>query len=178
MENIILGLLLLKPRSIYELRKRIEQGLNLMYSCSTGSIQAALKKLLKNGCIEVNEIESGKHKKNYSITKKGKMAFSDWLNASIDVSGKNPELAKIYFFGFAKCEDRIRLIENHILDLKKLYAELSEICEEGESMGIDNEILFYQLQTAKYGRDAVLFNINWYGELLQNIKDCAEKEKV
>lgn len=178
MENIILGLLLLKPRTIYELRKRIEEGLNLMYSCSTGSIQAALKKLLKNGCIEVSEIESGKHKKIYSVTEKGKAAFSSWLTVSMDVSGKNPELAKIYFFGFAKSQDRIRLIEKHILDLKKLYTELSEICEEGESMSIDNEILFYQLQTAKYGRDAILFNINWYSEFLQRIKSTRINEKV
>ncbi len=55
MENIILGLLLLQPRSIYQLRKRIEQGLNLMYSCSMGSIQAAIKKLLASGYIVVSE---------------------------------------------------------------------------------------------------------------------------
>ncbi len=178
MENIILGLLLLKPRTIYELRKRIEQGLNLMYSCSTGSIQAALRKLLKNGCIEVCESDCGKRKKIYSITEKGKKGFGGWLNASIEAQGKNPELAKIYFFGFAKNEERIRLIENHIAGLKKLYAELSEICDEGESMTDDNEILFFQLQTAKYGRDAVLFNINWYGELLQKIRSMTEKEKI
>ena len=47
MENIILGLLLLKNRTIYELRKRINDGLNLMYSCSTGSIQAAIKNYCK-----------------------------------------------------------------------------------------------------------------------------------
>ena len=47
MENIILGLLLLKPRSVYQLRKRIEQGLNLMFSSSTGSIQFAIKKAVR-----------------------------------------------------------------------------------------------------------------------------------
>ena len=61
MENIILGLLLLQSRTIYQLRKRINEGLNLMYSCSMGSIQAAIKKLLKNGYITSNEIsENGK----------------------------------------------------------------------------------------------------------------------
>ena len=39
MENIILGLLLLQSRTIYQLRKRINDGLNLMYSCSMGSIK-------------------------------------------------------------------------------------------------------------------------------------------
>lgn len=64
MENIILGLLMLQSRTIYELRKRINNGLNLMYSCSMGSIQAAIKKLLKNGLISVNETkQNGKLKK-------------------------------------------------------------------------------------------------------------------
>ena len=81
MENIILGLLLLKNRTIYELRKRINDGLNLMYSCSTGSIQAAIKKLLQNGHVAVRETtENGKLKKIYSITEKGKTAFNGWVN--------------------------------------------------------------------------------------------------
>lgn len=116
MENIILGLLLLQARTIYQLRKRINDGLNLMYSCSTGSIQAAIKKLLRNGYISVNEItESGKSKKIYSITDSGKNYFDIWLNSPIDNgSAKNPELSKIYFWGFAEKETRIKVIENHI----------------------------------------------------------------
>ena len=47
MDNIILGLLLLSNRTIYQLRERIDKGLHMMYSSSLGSIQAAIKKLLK-----------------------------------------------------------------------------------------------------------------------------------
>ncbi len=32
MDNIILGLLLLSSRTIYQLRERIDKGLNMMYS--------------------------------------------------------------------------------------------------------------------------------------------------
>lgn len=46
MDNIILGLLLLENRTIYQLRERIRKGMDLMYSSSMGSIQAAIKKLL------------------------------------------------------------------------------------------------------------------------------------
>ena len=85
MENIILGLLLLQSRTIYQLRKRINNGLNLMYSCSTGSIQAAIKKLLRSGYISVKEInENGKLKKLYSITADGKKQFDLWVNSPID----------------------------------------------------------------------------------------------
>ena len=76
MEYIILGLLLLQPRTIYQLRKRINDGLNLMYSCSTGSIQAAIKKLLQNGHVAVRETtENGKLKKNLQHNRKGQNSF-------------------------------------------------------------------------------------------------------
>lgn len=175
MENIILGLLLLQSRTIYQLQKRINEGLNLMYSCSMGSIQAAIKKLLQNGYISVNEIiENGKLKKFYTITNSGKNYFTTWVNSPIDNStNKNPELSKIYFLGFAEKETRIKLIENHIADLKNLCSVLNEVCKEGvkiSSENKNNDILYFQLQTAMYGYDLMKFNIEWYSRLLKNIK--------
>ena len=175
MENIILGLLLLQPRTIYQLRKRINDGLNLMYSCSTGSIQAAIKKLLKCGYIDVVEIsENGKLKKLYSITDNGKHHFNAWVNSPFENNAsKNPELTKIYFMGFSAQENRVNLIENHINELIKIHSELDVICKNGKSMSAelqDNEILYYQLQTAIYGRDLMQFNIEWYSNLLKNIR--------
>lgn len=176
MENIILGLLLLQARTIYELRKRINEGLNLMYSCSMGSIQAAIKKLLKSGFIVFDEkIENGKVKKLYSITLEGKRQFDLWVKSSIDIgNAKNPELSKIYFMGFADKETRIKLIEKHIDDLKIVYSDLEKICSEGDVLSNEmqeNEIFYFQLQTAIYGRDLMQFNIEWYKKLLKNIKE-------
>lgn len=175
MENIILGLLLLQSRTIYELRKRINEGLNLMYSCSTGSIQAAIGKLLRQSYICVSEVhENGKQKKLYSITDAGKVQFNGWVNSAIENNTiKNPELAKIYFMGFSEKESRIKLIENYLNELRKTYSELETICKEGEKLFSelgDNDIAFYQLQTAKYGRDFMKFNIDWYTRLLKTIR--------
>lgn len=155
MENIILGLLLLQSRTIYQLRKRINDGLNLMYSCSTGSIQAAIKKLLRNGYIVISEkVEKGKLKKLYSITDSGKYYFNAWVNSSIDIgTAKNPELSKIYFMGFTEKETRVKIIEKHIDDLKKMRSDLEKICNDGEissSQMQNNDIFYYQLQTATY----------------------------
>ncbi len=176
MENIILGLLLLQSRTIYQLRKRINDGLNLMYSCSTGSIQAAIKKLLQNGYITFSEItEKGKLKKIYIITDNGKNYFNNWLNSPINNgSAKNPELSKIYFLGFAEKETRIKLIESHIAGLKKIRLDLEKICNEGATLASEiqnNDILYYQLQTATYGRDLMKFNIEWYNRLLKKVKE-------
>jgi len=176
MENIILGLLLLQSRTIYQLRKRINDGLNLMYSCSTGSIQAAIKKLLRNGYVTVTEkTENGKLKKFYCITVTGKDYFNAWVNSPINLySAKNPELSKLYFMGFTEKEIRTKLIEEHIEEMKNMRSDLEKICNEGEKLSIvnqQNDIFYYQFQTAKYGRDLIDFNIEWYGRLLKTIKE-------
>ncbi len=176
MEYIILGLLLLQSRTIYQLRKRINEGLNLMYSCSTGSIQAAIKKLLRHGYIDISEIsDKGKLKKVYSITGSGRDLFNNWLSSPINIgAAKNPELSKVYFLGFADREARIKLIESHIDDLNRLHADLDKICSDGAMLSMenqDNDIYYYQLQTATYGRDLMRFNIEWYNRLLADIKE-------
>lgn len=103
MDNIILGLLLMCNRTIYQLRERIDKGINLMYSSSMGSIQAAIRKLLNCGFISYEEIvDNGKYKKVYCITESGRQHFFAWINAPIEEqSPKSPELAKVYFMGFS-----------------------------------------------------------------------------
>lgn len=180
MEYIVLGLLLLSDRTIYGLRDRIGKGLHLMYSSSMGSIQAALRKLLRQGYIRYREFaEKGRHKKLYSVTESGKAYFQEWVNQPMAQENiKNPELAKIYFMGFADREMRIRNMERCLEDLKNRHRVLAAICEEGERAVVSEtgegrfsfeegrEILAYQLVTACYGRDLLQFHIAWYEKLL------------
>lgn len=171
MDNIILGLLLLSSRTIYQLRERIANGLNLMYSSSMGSIQAAVKKLLNRGYIQYEEaVENGKHKKIYSITDSGKQHFFQWINTPMSTqSSKDPELAKLYFMGFSAKENRREILEKYIIRLKEQYHVLDAICKDGERIGSSTkskDIGFYQLAVARYGRDFILFNIEWYQKLL------------
>ncbi|HBA68969.1 MAG TPA: PadR family transcriptional regulator [Lachnospiraceae bacterium] len=175
MDCIILGLLLLKRRTIYQLRERIDKGLNMMYSSSMGSIQAAVKKLLNKGYIQYEEtVENGKYKKIYDITDGGKRYFFEWVNSPIETYSKNPELAKLYFMGFSikeKCEENL---QKHILQLKKQYDVLNAICKDGENADVpdgNKDIFLYQLAAARYGRDFLEFNIKWY----QNFHDEIRK---
>lgn len=171
MDNIILGLLLLQSRTIYQLRERIDKGLNLMYSSSMGSIQAAIKKLLHHEYIIYEEtVENGKYKKIYSITDSGRLYFTEWVNAPMQQQCvKNPELAKVYFMGFSDKEIRKANIEKHLAHLREQYHTLQLICKEADGIEIPAEqkdIFTYQFAAARYGRDFVKFNIEWYESLL------------
>lgn len=176
MDNIILGLLLLSSRTIYQLRERIDKGLNMMYSSSMGSIQAAIKKLLNCGYVQYEEvIENGKYKKIYSITDSGKQSFNEWITTPLNVQSiKNPELAKLYFLGFATKERSEAGIQEYISQLIEQYDVLNVICQEVQTVKIPEEhkdILFYQFAAARYGKDFMKFNIEWYQKLLDEMKE-------
>lgn len=176
MDNIILGLLLLHSRTIYQLRERINQGLNLMYSSSMGSIQSAVKKLLNCGYIRFEEVvENGKYKKIYYITENGKQHFFEWINKPMEEQNiKSPELVKVYFMGFSDRKNRETCIQQHLAFLENQYCILEEICEEAKELKTTEEnrdILNYQMVSALYGRDLMKFNIDWYEQLLRKIKD-------
>ncbi|MCI8716998.1 MAG: PadR family transcriptional regulator [Lachnospiraceae bacterium] len=176
MDNIILGLLLLESRTIYQLRERIRKGMDLMYSSSMGSIQAAIKKLLNHGYIGYEEsVENGKYKKTYTITDSGKRCFFEWVNSPFEVQNtKNPELVKVYFMGFSDKTSRRNNIEKYLSHLTEKYHVLNAICEEARNVNITEEnkdIIFYQLSAARYGRDFMKFNIEWYKKLINEMED-------
>lgn len=182
MEYIILGLLMLTDRTIYQLRSRIDKGLNFMYSSSTGSIQAAIKKLLNSGYIGFRDIrDNGKDKKEYYITDAGRQEFSNWINSPVDSAGiKCPELAKVYFMGFSERENRLGNIREYIGGLKNKYEALKMICDEAEIFESSDDykklekqakdIVFYQLAAARYGRDLMAFTVGWYEDFLNEMR--------
>ncbi len=174
MDKIILGLLILKSRTIYDIRIKITQGLQLMYSSSTGSIQVALKKLLAQGFIEFEEIvENGKYKKIYFITESGRKEFLEWINSPFPaVQSKNPELVKLYFMGLSDVEGRGDCIKEHIKSLEESYVALKLIYDSCQDMQVPDEhrdLFNYQRATAKFGVDAMKFEIDWYKQLLGDI---------
>lgn len=176
MDNIILGLLLMCNRTIYQLRERIDKGINLMYSSSMGSIQAAIRKLLNCGFISYEEIvDNGKYKKVYCITESGRQHFFEWINAPIEEqSPKSPELAKVYFMGFSDKKNREISIQQHLIFLNEKYNVLSAICEEAENIKISEEnkdILNYQFVSALYGKELIKFNIDWFESLLRKMRN-------
>ena len=175
MDNIILGLLLLSNRTIYQLRERIDKGLNLMYSSSIGSIQAAIKKLLNCGYIDYEEtVENGKYKKVYRITESGKRYFFEWVNTPIEQQGvRCPGLVKVYFMGFSDKENREASIQNYLSFLKEQYCALEILCEEAKNVEIsesNKEIFNYHLASAIYGKDLYQFNIDWFENLLSKMR--------
>jgi DNA-binding PadR family transcriptional regulator len=121
MDKIVLGLLMIKRLTVYEIRTIITKNFKEICSGSMGSIQAAIKKLLSAQMVTYEEyVEKSVNKKRYSITDKGRGAFSEWVQTPADFTGgTNMEIGKLLFMGLAPEGKRLALINNMIAILEK-----------------------------------------------------------
>lgn len=175
MEFIILGLLALRERTLYEINKILERNISLFYSASLGSIGSALSKLRAQGLVEVREVvERGRNKKLFAITPAGAEAFQTWLRSPIPSERvREPALARLFFLGHLPAAERIAVIEAHLAALEALLATLELLERQAVEAAIPDEsgeIVAYQRLTLRYGRDYYTFSSAWYRRLLEELK--------
>lgn len=175
MEFVILGLLALHAMTVYEINKALERGVSLFYSASFGSINAAIGRLLKKGWVSGQEtVENGRNKRIFHLTSAGRQAFQDWLASEIEAEKvKDPALTRLYFLGFSEPQERIRVLEAHIQNLRQVLGRLELIHQQNIGLQIPPEFQTtakFQLLTLQYGRDFYAFNIRWYEALLESLK--------
>lgn len=180
MEYVILGLLLLKPMTAYEISGFIRKNLALICSGSAGSVQVALKKLMNSEAVTVEELlENSVNKKVYTITDAGKAEFLSWVQSPMQTAKvKNMELSKLFFLGFAASNERKTSIKNYIeqlretqsvlMTIKSMFAQMSYEFKKIEPINADDILKFHEY-TIDYGIDSAQFEINWYGDLLKKI---------
>jgi len=175
MEHIVLGLLILKSMTIYELNQAFGQGLSMIYAASYGNLQYAVKKLLANDMITFEEkVENGRNKKIYEIKESGKEAFFKWMME--DINPKHIEtlmLAKIYFLGLiGSVDDRKRIIDNILKAGDEYSKDLFEVKAYTDSLELSPEhmdIAKFQFKTLDYGIYNYEYTIKWLKELREQI---------
>lgn len=200
MEKIILGILMFKGMTIYDMKLFINNNLDTMCSASSGSIHTAIKKMLEKSLIDFKE---DGNKKIYYITAKGREEFNLWIEEPMDIrKAKNIELSKFFFLGLSNPDHRINLIKNYIKDLKAerdklksihdtINSKNDHIISEGIKIFTENQwneegikkniytnkvedtisdIFKYQQSTLQYGIASIEFEIDWYSKYLNKMK--------
>lgn len=129
MDKIILGILMMRRMTAYEIRNVIKNNFKLICSDSLGSIQIALKKLLELGMLTCEElVERGVNKKRYAITDAGQKVLMEWLKIPIDISKtKNMDFGKLLFMGYVPKEEQGELIDKIIFSFESEYRELKAL---------------------------------------------------
>lgn len=145
-EILILYIISKRERTLYSIRKDIIELFGAFTKPSIGTIYPALKRLLKEGAVEVFEkiSEGGKKSSYYSITKKGLELFKDYFFNSIS---DNPSLfhtqlqARLGTMGLLNSNDRKSFI-NETLQKVELYQFELEHRLKNEFLELD----YYQQQ--------------------------------
>lgn len=196
MRNLILGILILKQMTVYELRSTVRANFSSMCSDSMGAIQAALKHLLADDLIAVEaRTERGVDKKYYSVTEAGLLAFADWVGQPLDVTrAKNQDLGRLLFMGMVPAAERPALIDTVIESLEQELADLRMVARqaaEEQVSSLDPEYLAhtcalnhtatvedsvsqiraFELLTVQLGIDTTEFHLQWFTSLRERIAE-------
>lgn len=166
--------------TIYEMSQILKGKVSPFYSGSYGSIQTALKKLTEQlDTVSESVIENGRNKKRYSITNSGKEQFLNWLETDfLGDNFKNDALTKVFFFGFLEKSKQINSVSNYITSLEETLIEYKTHKEYPRTIPIELEkVAFYQYQTLEYGIFQIELEIEFYKNLLMEVKHENFEEK-
>ena len=174
MDKIILGILMLRRMTAYEIRNVIKNNFKSMCSDSLGSIKSALKKLFELKMVTYEElVEKTVNKKRYAITDVGQEALIEWIKIPVDTSKtKNLDFGKLLFMGYVSKSDQKKLIDKIILSLESEYAELKKLKEsivaEEEIATLEN-YLFTDIEYEERIR-----RLNNGNDISENIKEISK----
>jgi DNA-binding PadR family transcriptional regulator len=170
-ELAILGLLQDKNMHGYQLKKHLADTLGSFWQVSYGSLYPTLKRLQKEGAVEVifPKEQIGRRKNVYQITESGKGMFAELLGrAGHDATEDNGFSVRLTFFRYLKPETRIRLLERRRAFLEGRGSSLKEALrtyrEKTDS---------YTLSLMNHELAATDSDIRWLDELIQ-----AERRQV
>lgn len=182
MEFVILGLLMMRSQTVYELNQSFKSGISLFYSASYGSLQTALKKLLEKGWVAFSEeLENGRHKKVYMALPSGREAFMGWMRSETpDSKLEVTALSKMFFLGLIDGAEEKRAILREITEkTEKALSGLEALDRELERIEVPEDyrdIFRYQRKTLEYGIGAHRFARDWFSRELDVLEGLPESE--
>lgn len=173
MANVILGLLLLAPHTIYDLNKQFERTISLFYRASLGSLRSALAGLLARGEVEYDEVvERGRAKKIYRATDAGKVAFFAWMTGPIEGSDlETAALSKLFFLGLLPESDRRHVLAGIVDRAQAELAFLEQYQVQLQQMPVPPQfadVFTYQKHTLAYGVGSTRFGLEFFARLLDD----------
>lgn len=157
MGNVILGLLLLGPNTIYGLNQAFAQGISLFYRASLGGLSSALTKLLAAELVTVEAgVEGGRARKAYTITEAGRRTFDAWIRSPItEADAETAALSRLFFLGHIEDpRDRAAILDSIADRLAQDAALLETVARSAgqETVPESLEVVArYRMATLEYG---------------------------
>jgi DNA-binding PadR family transcriptional regulator len=181
LDKLILGLLIYKDLTIYDLKKAFDEGINQFFSTSFGALHPAVKKLCDRKLItSVSKIEKGRSKKIYSLTKAGRAHFLEWLSEEISIKRiQDKGLLRVFFFKEISRRKQIALLNQYVAALEARVVKLKAVKAMHAGTKIPKkyrEAFNYRVTTIDFGLGYYAFAIAWYRQLLEKIQSGEMKK--
>lgn len=167
----LLGMLSLANGSGYDIKKRMENSTNHFWSEGDGAIYPILNQLLDEGMVtfKVENADTGKPKKTYTITDDGLTELQDWLMMSPEYNSGRDELLLKIFFGNNVDKEVIKAhIENYRLRIQANIDQYLNIETKFKEEKIDSKNIFQYL-TLKAGIIYSQAGLTWCDEVLKEL---------
>ncbi len=176
MEFVILGLLLIRNLSQYDMKNALQQKISPFFSPSLGSIQAALKKLERNGQVSFNEVvESGRRKKIYTINEVGKKYFMDWMLSPVAPGRLEQEVTtRLFFLGLMQPIERLAMVEAVIAQLESTVREFEDTSIEANQKEVPENlknVVTFQMKTLELGLFYHKNMLEWFKKLSAELEE-------
>lgn len=168
----LLGMLAFESATGYDIKKAMQETTNHFWSESDGAIYPILKELLDDGLVSctIENEESGRPRKVYSITTDGRSELEEWLELEPSIyRGRNELLLKVFFGEHTNPQSIIRHIEKfqtHVKEQLNLYEKF----QKNSSTKKTDKKNIYHLLALKAGILALKSKIQWCDEALTLLK--------
>ena len=178
LEKLILGMLLYKNLTIYDMKRALDEGINQFFSTSYGALHPATKKLATQGFVTYEETsEKGRTKKVYELTPAGRSYFLAWLGEDISLSKIQEEgLLRVFFYKELPRNTQVTLLRKFVDDMRGRIAALEGIAAYQQSAKKEipeayREAFNYRVTTIDFGIEYYHFAIDWYERLIDSIQN-------
>jgi DNA-binding PadR family transcriptional regulator len=182
-ECCVLGLLVVKDQSGYDLHRSAQQNVGLIYAPAKSRIYAVLPELLKRGLVTRREVVQRKRpdKVVYRITAAGRRALRDWLNDTSEPLGRPVLLLKVFFGADADPDALSEQLRRRREEIAAELELLREIDRSREQWPPDVQGLFQGL-TLDWGLAIDPIELAWIDRALERIaaskRDAASTRAV
>lgn len=173
---VILGFLMMKQMTKYDIKSVLSREISPFYASSYGSINSAIKKLLELNYIDFTEtVTNGRHKKIYFLLSEGEAAFIHWLKKEIVIGKQKDDLSlKLFFYGFLPIEERIQRLETYYVTQQNNFQEYTTYYEEASKVNYPKEvadIASCQIMTLDYATKHLACDLEWVASIIKSLKE-------
>lgn len=175
MEFCVLGLLMMRDLSLYDLNQAFKASLALFYSASLGSLQVALRNLEARGLVAYDEVLVGRRaKKVYRILPEGKQTFFSGFQEPLPPARLEAvALSRVHFLGLLPTDDvRRQALDLIVAAVAAALRDLEALEGSLQTLPLPESarpVFRYQMKTLDYGLQAHRLALKWFEELRQGL---------